>query len=117
MQRKKRNAKSRLSKSKQGEGPGKRKGKGPLPGSKRGKGPQTKSDKKRQKQLNRKGRREDDEESASCIACNITWTEDLELGLERTWIQCDVCNAWVHAECLLSEVDDSEAFSCPDCSK
>jgi len=39
---------------------------------------------------------------------------DHDLGLEQTWIQCDECKAWVHAECLTTEVDETQPFSCPE---
>ena len=49
------------------------------------------------------------------MTCDITWKEDHDLGLERTWIQCDECKAWVHAVCLTTEVDETQPFSSSGC--
>ena len=57
----------------------------------------------------------DDNENVECKGCRMTWSEDQELGLGRTWVNCDVCNMWMHYDCSSREVDSDEPFCCPDC--
>ena len=86
-----------------------------MTGSRRGKAPSKKIGKKIQKQNSIETDKE--KNNASCMACNITAKEDLELGLLRTWIQCVICNSWVHSECLTGEIEENEIFACPECAK
>ena len=55
---------------------------------------------------------------AVCCVCHMTWTEDLTLLLGHTWIQCDICDSWVHEDCLPLgfEYDKSaDKFVCHNC--
>ena len=53
----------------------------------------------------------DDNEDVECKGCRMTWSEDQELWLSRTWVNCDI---WMHYDCSSREVDSDERFCCPD---
>ncbi|KAH3801952.1 hypothetical protein DPMN_155617 [Dreissena polymorpha] len=61
---------------------------------------------------------ESDEENVACMGCGCTWKEDENLGLGRTWVNCDFCKKWIHSECCSEQIDvnSDEPFSCPECS-
>ena len=60
------------------------------------------------------------EDEAVCVGCDMTWNEDQILMLGNTWIQCDVCNDWVHEDCLpIGFMYDktNDKFVCHKCKK
>ena len=63
-------------------------------------------------------RLENDEENATCSGCDRSWKEDNELGVERTWVNCDICVKWLHTDCCSQEIDieSEEPFCCPECN-
>jgi hypothetical protein len=50
----------------------------------------------------------------TCMGCHMSWTEDMTLGMGTTWIQCDTCRLWIHADCSNTAVADDDKFCCPD---
>ena len=86
-----------------------RKGKS-LKNTSKGKGPAKNQPKHKTSQDDNAGTSQD-----FCKGCLVTWDEDMEAGVERLWLQCDICDGWLHAECLTNTVDKDEPFSCPDC--
>jgi hypothetical protein len=58
-----------------------------------------------------------DNKDVCCEACHMTYKEDEQLGLGRVWVECDLCQKWMHTECLNYEIDDNEPFLCPKCYK
>ena len=57
----------------------------------------------------------DENENVECKGCHMTWSEDQELGLGRTWVNCDVCDMWMHYDCSSREVESDVPFCCPEC--
>ena len=56
-----------------------------------------------------------DEDNVSCIKCNSRWGDDEE---GQVWIECNICNKWVHERCLSSDYPFnslSDIFYCPAC--
>ena len=60
-----------------------------------------------------KKREEKNQRSVFCLVCKdpyIKYTEEIE-----KWIQCDVCNGWVHFVC--ADIDEEpEKFLCDHCA-
>ncbi|WAQ99701.1 JERKL-like protein, partial [Mya arenaria] len=50
-----------------------------------------------------------------CKGCQVTWDEDIESDSDCLWVQCDLCDGWLHAECISGLIDTNEQFICPDC--
>ena len=78
--------------------------------SKKGKRPLTETEKLEQAANKTDG-------DTQCEACHMTWEEDQETQMERTWVQCDNCDNWMHSDCLSYEFDENEPFLCPKCFK
>lgn len=57
----------------------------------------------------------EDSENVSCMYCKLTWTEDEQLKSERVWVQCDLCDQWLHADCSEISVVTDDAFCCDKC--
>lgn len=56
------------------------------------------------------------EEDIQCMGCHMTWGEDIDIGDGSTWIQCDDCDKWIHADCCSDEDGQhNEHFQCPEC--
>lgn len=54
-----------------------------------------------------------DENSCVCKICGVQYGSEAE-GL-CTWIQCDFCDQWMHANCAnVSDVDILDIFMCKD---
>ncbi|WAR06880.1 hypothetical protein MAR_016838, partial [Mya arenaria] len=51
-----------------------------------------------------------------CKGCLMTWQEELEIDRESIWIQCDICDGWLHSDCIADSVAEDEPFQCPDCT-
>ncbi|WAR30938.1 hypothetical protein MAR_033480, partial [Mya arenaria] len=51
-----------------------------------------------------------------CKGCLMTWQEELEIDRESIWIQCDICDGWLHSDCIADSVAEDESFQCPDCT-
>ena len=52
---------------------------------------------------------------AYCMKCHQMWIDHDE---EVTWIQCSVCNNWIHELCLPNDYiysAKSDVFYCPIC--
>ena len=47
------------------------------------------------------------QEVAKCEACHMAWEEDQEIQMERTWVQCNVCDRWMHSDCLSYDFDEN----------
>ncbi|KAH3828424.1 hypothetical protein DPMN_130385 [Dreissena polymorpha] len=57
-------------------------------------------------------------DEATCMACEMTWSEDQTLMLGNKWVQCDVCSGWLHVDCLPHGCDfdeSSDTFECHSC--
>ena len=48
--------------------------------------------------------------------CLMTWEEDMNLDRNSLWIQCDICDGWLHSDCIAEPVAEDEPFQCPDCT-
>lgn len=57
----------------------------------------------------------EDSENVSCMFCKLTWAEDEELKSERSWVQCDLCDQWLHADCSEIPVVTDDDFYCDKC--
>ena len=57
--------------------------------------------------------------SDKCMGCGLSWQADESLGLGTIWIQCDVCDGWIHKDCFTDSsrscVDEDSTFTCPSC--
>jgi len=51
-----------------------------------------------------------------CKGCLMTWEEDMNLDRNSLWIQCDICDGWLHSDCIAEPVAEDEPFQCPDCT-
>ena len=58
-----------------------------------------------------------EDDDVFCEACHITYKEDQELGLGRVWVECDLCQKWMHTDCLSYEINENDPFFCPKCHK
>ncbi|KAI8066750.1 hypothetical protein BC940DRAFT_239928 [Gongronella butleri] len=50
--------------------------------------------------------------------CSICADQPPVESASRTWVQCDSCSAWYHADCLkisATQVSDIDRFHCPKC--
>jgi len=56
-----------------------------------------------------------DEDLAFCKGCLVTWKEDMLSGEDRLWAQCDLCDGWLHADCVSGTIEAEGQFICPDC--
>jgi len=78
----------------------------------KGKRPKTKKQKKTETNSSKD---KIDEDLAFCKGCLVTWKEDMLSGEDRLWAQCDLCDGWLHADCVSGTIEAEGQFICPDC--
>lgn len=55
------------------------------------------------------------ETEEECMGCHMSWSEDQELGLGTVWLQCDMCDGWIHKDCCTDIESVVDIFHCPKC--
>jgi hypothetical protein len=56
-----------------------------------------------------------EEDNVTCMRCHIRFLEERELGVEHLWVQCDLCDQWLHTECSEDPVVRDDDFYCYKC--
>lgn len=46
------------------------------------------------------------------MRCHVRFLEERDLGVERLWVQCDLCDQWLHTECSEDPVVRDDDFYC-----
>lgn len=74
---------------------------------------QAESSGKRQNKQNRNA----NSQNLTCMFCKVSWAaEDQVCGIERAWLQCDLCDQWLHSECSSEDpVVNDDDFFCEKC--
>ena len=52
-----------------------------------------------------------------CMYCGISWTDDVNKGKERRWIECDSCSRQMHTLCVPKKHKETISYDSEDSSE